>query len=462
MLFLVRNDILVKNRERTYLTADVSSSSTSLTVRAVDADAWSDNDWLIVGEIGTPNAEVLQVNGTPSDGTSLTIDNAGSGGCRYAHSANEPVYRIDYNQVKFYRATTEDGTKSVLATVDLQPSDFETRYNDTNNTTGFGFVTFINSEDSSESPYSDAIPYAGQSEKSLSVLISRVRTELNEHDDDFVTDEEITEAINYRQRDVINTRLWTFNEVERSQSLVADQFEYDIDSDIKTLHTARVKSTPQKYIGRAQWERHNYDTDATSETPSIITVWNNTFRLWPRPSTSATSTALDGSINSSDTTITVDSVSGFKRSDYYRFIINDEVIYATGVDTTNNQFTGCKRGQEGTTATSHTDNDTVTERDIVYTGQKYATNLIEQNDETVIPEPDILVFGASADIATGKLKDPERGDRFELIYQRLMEQLKDKFNIKFTSQMGRVKTAEEAGVAYLDNPNDHPTNVQAP
>lgn len=461
MLFLVQNKILTQNKERTYLTAEVASGATTLTVRSIDADEWSDNDWIILGEIGTENAELLQVNGTPTDGTSLTIDNAGSGGTRYAHSADEPVYRIDYNQVKFFRATTETGTKTTLTTIDIQPSDFQTAYDDITNETGFGFAAFFNSTNSNQSPYSDAIPYGTQSDKSLSKLIGKVRDHLDEKDDDYVTDEEITDALNTRQRMIVNDRMWVFNETERSQSTVADQLDYDIDSDIKTIHSCRVNSQPAKYIGRAQWERYNYDTDATAETPSALSIFVNKMRFWPRPSTAATTTTLNGAVAAGDTTITVDSITSFKRADYYRFKINDEVIYADAVDTTNLQFTGCSRGQEGTTAAAHSDADTVTEQNIVYTGQLYATNLLNLNDETIIPEPDVLTFGAAADIAAGKLSNEKKAQYWELKAQAAFDDLRDKFSIKFTSQMGRVKTAEESGIWNLPNPNDNPTDVTA-
>src|SRR3990167_1192214 len=140
MLFQVRNQELIQNRERTYLTAEVAVAGTTLTVKAVDSNAWADNDFIIVGEIGSKNAEILQINGAVSDGTSLTVDNAGSGGARFVHSVDEPVYRIAFNQVEFSRASTEAGSKSVLATNELQVDDLFTRYEDTTNTTGFGFV----------------------------------------------------------------------------------------------------------------------------------------------------------------------------------------------------------------------------------------------------------------------------------------------------------------------------------
>ena len=459
MLFLVRNNILVQNQEKTSLTAAASASDTSLTVRAIDSDVWNDNDWVIVGNIGADNCELLQVNGAPSDGTSLTIDNAGSGGCRYDHSPDEPVYRIQFNQIVFYRAATEAGSKSTLETLDIQPSDHETRYEDTSASTGFGFVRFYNSATSIYSNYSDAIPYSGQSDKSLAQMRKQVRKHLNERTDEFVTDEDIDDAINARQRDIINDRLWSFNEIERSQSTVADQFDYDLDSDIKTLHTMRVNSFPVQYVGRAVWDRYHTNTDASAENPQAVSRWDNNFRFFPRPSSTANSTTLDGDITAIDTTITVADITGFKRTDYYRFIINDEVIYATGINTTTSQFTGCVRGQEGTSASTHTDGDTITERNIVYTGQLYPTNLVDDNDETVIPEPDVLVYGAAADIANGYLKDTERGDRLEAKFTSLFTRLREKFSIKFTSQFPKVKVSESVDPRSINDPNDNLTSI---
>lgn len=63
-------------------------------------------------------------------------------------------------------------------------------------------------------------------------------------------------------------------------------------------------------------------------------------------------TQLDGSIDASQTTITVDSTTGFPTVGVVT--IDSEVIKYTGLNAT--QFTGCTRGFDGTGATTHTDN----------------------------------------------------------------------------------------------------------
>lgn len=461
MLLLVQNRILTKDRERTWLTQSCAATATTITVKSVDTVSWQDNNWIIIGEIGSANAEVLQINGAVSDGVSLTIDNAGSGGARFAHSVDEPVYRIDYNKIEFSRATTETGSKTVLSTVELQPENFESRYDDQSNTTGFGFARFYNSFTAAFSPYSDAIPYTGQSARSLAKMIDKVRTLIDERDDDFISDGEITDALNDKQRDILNERLWTFNETELSASSVANQFDYDKPDEIKTLYSVRFATEPLANISQARWELLHWKTSQSTTTPTHVTIWNNKVRIYATPQSSAQATTLSGAITASDTTIVVASASGFLVGDYYRFTIESEVIYATTLSTAT--FTGVLRGQEGTTAASHADGTAVTQNDIVYTGQAEPVDLEELNDETVIPEALVLCYGVAADFCNGKLNKPTLGDRNELKYKDGIESLRNKYTLKLTSQFGRVKDPREVITdnGVIRNPNDYPQNVTA-
>tara|TARA_B100000029_G_scaffold75947_1_gene67702 strand:+ start:955 stop:2976 length:2022 start_codon:yes stop_codon:yes gene_type:complete len=68
-----------------------------------------------------------------------------------------------------------------------------------------------------------------------------------------------------------------------------------------------------------------------------------------------TSTTLNGDINSSVTTVTVASTTGFEDSG--TITIGEENITYTGKSTT--QFTGCTRGADSTSAASHTNGDAV-------------------------------------------------------------------------------------------------------
>lgn len=455
MMFLTRNFELVKNREKTYLTAPSAVNATTLTVKAVDSNSWADNDWIIVGEIGSENAEVLQINGSVTDGTSLTVDRGGSNGARYTHSIDEPVYRIDYDQIEMSHASTVDGSKTVLATNELQVDDVYTRYEDTANVTGFGFTRFKNSTTGVFSAYSSGIPYTGYPAKSLGRMMKMVRRLLNEPDFRFITDEDIYEEINEMQRDIAHERLWPFYETIRSNSSVANQRNYDVDADvvIGKPHTVVFQAQPLAKVDATRFDMLNWNTHVTGQ-PTHASIWNNQIRLYPIPTSSADTTTLNGALSASATSITVADNSGFSPTG--RLIIDSEVISYTGLSGTTS-FVGCVRGEEDTTAATHSSGATVTERDLIYTSSQEPTELKDISDETQIPDPGVLTYGSAMNLAIGKLNDQVLHDRLRDKYLKGIEMLRDKFGRKFTSQYYQIKDRDEVvlDTGRWRNPNDY-------
>jgi len=460
MLFLVRNHELIKNREKMNLTAAVSAAGVTLTVKAVDTNSLSDDDWVIVGEIGTENAEVLQVNGATADGTSITIDRGGSGGARYAHSIGEPVYRIPYNQIELSRATTETGSKSVLATNEVQPDDEYTRYEDVSNTTGYGFVRFKNSQTSTFSEYSDAIPYTGYVAKSLGRMLKMVRRRLNESDVKFIDDEDIIEELNEKQRDIAHERLWPFYEVVRSDSLVADQREYTIDDNVVygKIHTVKADSQPLIKIDDARESMLLWDSNTVSADPSHYMIWNNKIRLYPLPSSAASTDTLNGDINATATTIVLTDASDFRAPG--RALIESEIVSYEAVES-GTDLVGCQRGLEGTTAASHVSTTAITERDIIYTAHEEPAELADLSDETAIPDPDVLVNGAAMELALSKLNDQVLHDRLKIKYDEGKANLREKFGSKGSYAMFRIKDKSEfvRDTGSVLDPNRFPENI---
>lgn len=457
MLFKCRNYDLVRDREKTYLTADVDATATTLTVKAVDSNAWANNDYVIVGEIGTKNAEIVKIGAAVSDGTSLTV-----GACAFAHSNGEPVYRIGYNQVVFYRNTT-DSTTGVVALADakdIQPDDEFTRYEDTTNSTGYGFVRYYNSTGTNYSEYSDGIPYTGYPAQSLGRMMRMVRRHLNEPDVKFIDDQDIIEEINEKQRDIAHERLWPFYEDIFSSSRVADQRDYSVHSSVAygKVHNLKVDSEPLAKIDDARYAMLHWDTDVSGE-PTHFSVWNNKIRLYPRPASAASSTTLNGGITATDSSITLTSVSGFRAPG--RALIESEVVSYETIDSTNVQLDGCQRGLEGTTAAAHNTATAITERDIIYTANKEPTELVDPNDATTIPDPLVLVYGAAMELAAGKLNDNALHDRLQAKYTQAIERLRDKFGKKATGSAYRIKDKDEyvRDLGAYRNPNDFPTDI---
>lgn len=458
-LIRVRNESLIDKREFTYLTAASAAAATSLSV--IDNNAFANGDYFILGKIGQEATEIKAVNASVTAGTALTTT-----ALTYAHAINTPIYRVDYNQLRIAHSTstsTADIDAANVATIDIQPDDYYTRYNDGSYTTGYFFVRFYNSTTGGFSDYSAAIPVGGHASKSLWEIARRVYRELgllknNDMDESIIKFSEVVGAINDKARDIYHERLWTFAEGEASLSRVANQFKYTLSTSVNQINSVVVDSQPLAYMDRAEWEMANWDVENTGET-SHFNLWNKELYLWPKVQSAATATQLNGAISSATaTTITVDSTSGFRFAPFARFIIDSEVIYATGSTTTT--FTGCLRGQEGTTAATHSDDAAVTERDIVYTYQVEPTDLSAITDLTAVPEPEGLAIGVAAELAIGVLKEEGLHDRLKNKYEEWLGKLRGRYSKKVISGFSPVKDMSQVMTRRaVRNPNDYPQNL---
>lgn len=140
---------------QTYLTAAVAVAGTTLTVRNNAGFSNDDPQTLLLFEaLGSENAEVKMVNGAVTAGTSLTTS-----AVTYAHSVNCSVSKILFDQVEISGATTATGTKTVIATVNLNVSGQYTDYVIAGTTYSYYFARYKNSLSTTAyyGAYSDAI-----------------------------------------------------------------------------------------------------------------------------------------------------------------------------------------------------------------------------------------------------------------------------------------------------------------
>lgn len=463
-LIRIKGETLIDKREATFLTASVAAAGTTLTVQD-NNQFLTDNDYYLLGAIGSKSSEIVQKNGSGTLGTSIVVD-----AITFAHPINTPLYRLDYNQFRLAHSTstsTSDIDAANVVTAALQLDDTYTRYQETTYTTGYYFVRFYNSQTATFSDYSAPIPVGGHTQLSLWEIARRVYKHLglqlsDDMDEGQVKFSEVRRVINDKQREIVHERLWTFAEGERSFAAVANQFRYVPDATrVGIINTVTFDSKPVKYIDRQLWEMTHIDSDSTSSYATHFSIWNGEIHFWPKPSTAASTTAINDAANMSATatSVTVDSNSGFRATGgFYRFIIDSEVIYASG--TTSTTFTGLLRGRENTTAASHTDNTTITERDIVYTYQVEPTDMSDITDETIIPEPDVLAVGAASDLARGALRDNALADRLDKKYELGIVKLRDKYSKKVKTTFGAVKDVNDTVDSRdLLNPNDYPQGL---
>jgi hypothetical protein len=394
---------------------------------------------VLVGKVGEEKSEIKEITGAVTAGTSLTVV-----ALTFNHDIDTPVTKVDFDQVEFSHATTATGTKTALATSNMNPADIFTYYEDAANTTGYGFIRYHDSvQTTSYSVYSDPIPYTGYTKRMLRQMRKKVRRLLNETDEvnSSITNEEIDDELNNAQTELGQSRMWTVLEDTKSLSTVADRYEYDLASSVLTLYEAKFDTQPLAVIDLHKWNILRWNSDTTGD-PTKICMWGRKARVHPHPSESADTTTLNGAISSvTATTITVVSTAGFRTQG--RIIIDSEVISYTG--TTSTTFTGCTRGEEGTTAATHLTAVTVTERDVIYHYQKDPDDLTDETDETPFLNPNAIIYKASSELA----QDETTKDKMLVKYDRAVKSLEKSDQSKYKSTFGRVKHTMEVDVGSI-------------
>lgn len=122
----------------TYLTASVAATGTTLTV--ANNDGFADNDPVLLEGFGSPPAEIKDITASPTYGTSITLT-----AVTFAHPINTAVYRLPFNQIEVSGTDTTGGTKTVIATVDINPTAPYTEYVVSGTTYLYYYVRFYNS-----------------------------------------------------------------------------------------------------------------------------------------------------------------------------------------------------------------------------------------------------------------------------------------------------------------------------
>lgn len=455
MILRADNRNLIENQPTTVLTTAVAAAGTTLTVKL--NSGFNQNDFVLVGKIGDEKTEIKRITAAVSAGTSLTVAALSS-----SHDEDTPITKIDYDQVRFYRGTTTVGSASsaLAAAQAIDPTEIYSYYNDTANTTGYGFIRFYDATGTDYSDYSDAIPYTGYTDKMLRQIRKKVRRLINEVDElnSPVSNEEIDEEISLAQREIAHDRLWSFYEKIKSFSTVANQYKYTLASDVFVLYDASFDTQPLAPIDMHRFLALRWDSDITGD-PTHIAIWRREAYVYPYPSSAAGTTAINNAagITAAATSITVDSTSSFQSQG--RIIIDSEVISYTGKTSTT--FTGCVRGEEGTTAATHADDAVITERDVIYHFQEEPTNLANETDETLITEPSVIAYKSGAELALNLEKETLH-DRLIAKYERAMAQLRKVDEPKIKVSFGRVKDISQvvSDQGILRDPNLYPKNIQ--
>lgn len=333
----------ISNNIRTYLSDDIASAGTAMSVR--DNNGLADNDWLLVGEIGDSQSEITDINGAVTLGESITVTNH----LKFNHEIDAPVTKLLELGIKIYGASSDGGSGTLIASIDaitasgIQLADAVmiqwgrpyTEWNLLSSDTSYSYYYATFTDGTTESSASDYIPSTGLPSNSVEYMIQQALDLTNAKLDEMITrlqcvkwaddcQSEITQ-FTYTDPRTGNQIMkdWPFEETVSNGTLTmtTNKNRYDL-GDLNMKYSDRGVITVQMGTLR---QFKNTDVD------------DMTIRLENKPYTEVSTLA-----NIGDTTLTVDSNVEFSdpgSSSNATLYINGQTITYTGKSGTT-QFTG--------------------------------------------------------------------------------------------------------------------------
>lgn len=266
----------------------------------------------------------------------------------------------------------------------------------------------------------------------LTNLILDVRARVVEPVARFFTDAEITRWLNQGYKSFVNYAQPC--EKVKAYAALAKKQVYDLPSDTLTLEKVNWEQRfPLLCTDETEFRMRMFQSPATSTSrPFMYTQYpsygvNSQIQIWPGLATASVTTNLTDDVNSSVTTIPVDSTTGFPTQGF--IIIGDEQIRYWDLDDTN--FLLCERGHGFTTAASYDgpstefDGDTVTYAPIQMHYRYTPPDLSSGSDSPRMPEAwqEALICYATGNALQKRSEFPQ-ADKFFQQYNAIREEAK--------------------------------------
>lgn len=160
----------VDHVEKTYLSQYVGDGANALTVK--NSQGFATSRRILIGRMGDERSELATIASLTGK-TQIGI----TGALQFSHNADDPIYLLEWDKVRFYRANTSAGPYTLLSTEDLDVdnADGMTKYDDPAAlSTHYYQITFYNSITLNESDASDPIKASGFEVKTVGKLIDKV------------------------------------------------------------------------------------------------------------------------------------------------------------------------------------------------------------------------------------------------------------------------------------------------
>jgi hypothetical protein len=240
----------------------------------------ANGDLLIFGEPIMAKTEIAKINAAVTPGTAIQVDSL-----TFPHAIGTPLYKIPYDQVKFYHADTLAGDKTLIGSaVDIDVEDEYTVVVDSTNSTGYLFFQLFNSATSAYSDYSAGFSY-GTIPYGSRIKIREFVT--SPHNWNKALDEDTFNALcDFAESEIFAIKRWRFREKIVSFNSVADQQAYTKTeagvTDLGQLLYATYDGNPVFPVSLKVHRRLNWNS-IQSGIPRTICEFDDSLEFTPIP-----------------------------------------------------------------------------------------------------------------------------------------------------------------------------------
>jgi hypothetical protein len=286
------NQSITKDAKFSYTTQNYVSGVSAIVIKNSDIVeqtlSSTDGVYALFGEFGSQQSEIILLSSVNT--TTHTLNLATN--TVYSHPQDTKITIVRYNQVLFYQtaASTFSSTENYLGAVSIQAYKTHTIYQDTVNTTGYGWFRFSNSVNLQYTTNSNAIPYGGFESGSVKEifnsffsLLNNAEMKLISHQDAFAfLNEGYNRALN--ELNLVNNQYGV--EAEDTITTVSGTAEYDLKSNFGELVSiSNSDGTNLDFIKLSDINKNNVD-NTYSTTTVKYSIRNTKIIFSPTPTTS--------------------------------------------------------------------------------------------------------------------------------------------------------------------------------
>lgn len=253
--------------EKTYLSAFQDAADTVLAVK--NNDGFAVNDFVLIGEMKGEKSEIRQVSAVNANKLAITTD-----ALVFDHNADAPVYKMEYDKIRFYRRTSEGGTPTLQTTVDIDVDNDSglTQWDDASALTTYWYqYAWYNSDTDEESELSDPVQATGYARKSAGSIIDGVVRRVRDTSYSVLAFEDYIDIMNEVGDDLITqaARPYTFLKSSVVLDTVSGQNYIDIAGQVADFWKFDYVEIDQNTSGAT----HNYK----EVRPLSIEQWNQRY-----------------------------------------------------------------------------------------------------------------------------------------------------------------------------------------